>query len=359
LLGLVPEARAQEHGAGAVYVASNAAAGNAVLAFTRFPDGTLAPTPTAYPTGGEGTGAGLGNQGGLATTRDGRWLLVVNAGSDELSVFLCTSAGLELRDVAASGGTRPLSVTVHGDLVYVLNAGGTSGAMDQITGFRLGQDGELAPIAGSTRALSGASVDPAQIGFSPDGRTLVVTEKGTNTITTFAVDSDGVAGMPMPHPSAGATPFGFAFGSRDRLLVSEAFGGAADASALSAYQLHGDGSLDVLEPSAPTTETAACWVAVSNGGRYAYTTNTGSGTLTGFAVAPDGALERLDADGATGSSGGAPIDLDLSRDGRFVYALDSATDSIAVFRLSSATGALAFVQSVAGLPDGSNGLAAR
>jgi 6-phosphogluconolactonase (cycloisomerase 2 family) len=97
---------------------------------------------------------------------------------------------------------------------------------------------------------------------------------------------------------------------------------------------------------------------VSNSGRYAYTTNTGSGTLTGFAVAPDGALERLDADGATGSTGGAPIDLDFSRDGRFVYALDSAADSISVFRLSHATGALTFVQAVTGLPDGSNGLLA-
>jgi 6-phosphogluconolactonase len=360
LVGLASKARSQEHGVGAVYVATNAAGGNAVLGFARSADGRLDPTPTSHATGGEGTGTGLGNQGGLVLSRDGGLLLVVNAGSDEISVFRRASDGdLELRDVVTSGGTRPISVTLHGHLLYVLNAGGMSGAIDQITGFSVEQDGELVPVPGSTRALSAATVDPAQIGFAPDGRTLVVSEKGTNILTTFSVDASGVAGMPMPQPSAGMTPFGFAFGKRGQLLVSEAFGGAMDASALSAYVLGGDGTLDVIEPSAPTTETAACWVAVSRGGRFAYTTNTGSGSISGFAVAPDGTLELLDSDGATASTGGAPIDLDFFDDGRFLYALDSGTDSLSVFGLSHATGALTFLQEVGGLPDGSNGLGAR
>lgn len=339
---------------GAVYVTTNSPAGNAVLAFDRSADGTLSPAGS-FPTGGTGTGAGLGSQGALVLSDDGQWLLAVNAGSDQLSVFRVRPDGLELTDTEASGGDMPISVTVRGRLVYVLNAGGAG----NVSGLTLSPHGELSPLPGSTRPLSGAGVGPAQVEFSTAGDVLVVTEKMTDRIVTYAVGGGGLAGPPAVHASAGKTPFGFAFSGRDRLIVSEAFGGAPDASAASSYLLDG-GSPAIVSPSVPTTETAACWVAVSRDGRYAYTTNTGSGSVTGYAVGRDGALARLDADGVTASTGpgSMPIDAGFSRDGRFLYVLGAGSRAVHAFGFG-ADGSLAPVDRDAGLPAGSVGLAAR
>ncbi|MCI0636259.1 MAG: lactonase family protein, partial [Actinobacteria bacterium] len=174
------------------------------------------------------------------------------------------------------------------------------------------------------------------------------------------LDQDARPGDPMVHPSAGATPFGFAVDRRGRILVSEAFGGAPDASALSSYEVDGDGGLSLLDASVPTTETAACWVVTTADGRFAYTTNTGSGTISGYSVDDDGGLELLDSDGVTASTGGGsgPIDLALSVDGRFLFDLRSGTGEIGVLRVRP-DGSLEPIGSVGGLPAGSNGLAAR
>ena len=174
---------------GQVYTLTNQAAGNAVAVFDRARNGALTPAGTV-PTGGTGTGAGLGNQGAIVQTREDRLVLAVNAGSDSLSVLRERRHGLDVTDVVPSGGDRPISVTVDGRLVYVLNAGdGATPA--NISGFRLNRNGRIAPLPGSTRSLSGPNVGPAQIGFDPRGRTLTVTEKGTNLITTFVVGRDG------------------------------------------------------------------------------------------------------------------------------------------------------------------------
>ncbi|MEW5931740.1 MAG: beta-propeller fold lactonase family protein, partial [Gemmatimonadota bacterium] len=351
---LAPESAALSRGRGApgaVYVTSNSPAGNAVLAFDRHPDGTLTPAGS-FATGGTGTGSGLGSQGAVVLSDDGRWLLAVNAGSDQVSVFRVRSGALELTDTEASGGDMPVSVTVHGRLVYVLNAGGAG----SVSGLTLSPRGELAPLPGSTRPLSGAGVGPAQVEFTPDGDALVVTEKMTDLIVTYAVGRDGRAGPPVPHASAGATPFGFAFSGRDRLIVSEAFGGAPDASAASSYLLGRAGSPAVVSASVPTTETAACWVAVSNDGRYAYVTNTGSGTVSGYAVGRDGTLTLLDADGRTAVTGpgSSPIDEDFSRDGRFLYVLGAGSRAVHAFAFAS-DGSLAPVDRDGGLPAGSVG----
>ncbi|HEV8579416.1 MAG TPA: beta-propeller fold lactonase family protein [Thermoanaerobaculia bacterium] len=361
LLAALPAAAQRGRGvAGAVYVATNAA-GNAILAFDRLASGRLDPTPQVYPTGGAGTGTGLGNQGGVILSANERHLFAINAGSDEISVFRVDAHGLTWLSNTPSGGQRPISLTQHGRLLYVLSAGGAVGGQDSIAGFFIGSDGALDPIPGSVQPLSAANTDPAQIGFTPDGGVLVVTEKATNTITTFVVGAGGAAGAPHPQPSVGQTPFGFAFGKRGQLLVSEAFGGAVEASAVTVYFVADDGTLEVLDPSAPTTETAACWLAISNDGRFAYTTNTGSGTLSGFTVGFDGTLTLLDGDGVTGDTGAgtAPIDMDFSTDGRSLYTLNAGTGSLAVFRFAGGSGELSALQQVAGLPDGANGLAAR
>jgi 6-phosphogluconolactonase (cycloisomerase 2 family) len=267
---------------GAAYTASNSPAGNEILMFNRSVDGALT-FVSAFPTGGVGTGAGLGNQGGVVMTDDGRFLIVVNAGSHDVSVMEITRDGLALRDRKPSGGFQPVSVTVHGALVYVLNAGGSAGGSDSVVGFELSREGTLTVIPGSERALSAVSTAPAQVELSPDGASLVVTEKMTNRVDIFAIDK-GVAGDFMSFPSSGMTPFGFAFGKHDQFFVSEAFGGAANASAISSYQVTGNAAFAVVSPSVPTTETAACWVVVSGDGRFLYTTNAGSGTVSGYRI---------------------------------------------------------------------------
>jgi 6-phosphogluconolactonase len=342
---------------GAVYTMDNLAAGNHILVFNRDADGSLS-AAGSFATNGTGTGTGLGNQGGLVLSDDERWLLAVNAGSNEITVFRVRKSGLQFRDKISSGGQRPISVTIHDDLVYVLNAGGIVGGTDNITGFTISTKGELSPLAGSTRPLSSAVTDPAQIEFSPDGRLLVVTEKATNIIDTYVVGATGLPGSANSQASEGPTPFGFAFGKRKQLLVSEAFGGAPNSSAVSSYSYSSTGDLQTISPSVSTTETAACWVVITNDGRFAYVTNTGSGTISGYKISFSGEISLLDSDGVTATTGAGPIDMALTNNSGFLYALNSGDGSISAFRVK-ANGALVPLAGIAGLPASSNGLAAR
>ncbi len=339
---------------GAVYTMSNATSGNAVIIFDRLSDGRLVPAGS-IATGGLGTGGGLGNQGALTMAQNERWLLAVNAGSDDLTVFAVRRRGLEQIDIESSGGDRPVSVTEHRGLVYVLNAGS-----DSISGFQLGADGRLQPLVGSTRSLSGSGTAPAQIAFSTGGDVLVVTEKATNKIVTFQVDRDGLPGQAQVQDSNGQTPFGFAFGKRDQLFVSEAFGGADNASATSSYEVDREGLLTTISPTVGTNQTANCWVVITPSGRFAYVTNTGSGSISGYSIDFDGRIELLDADGRTGvtGDGSRPIDLELTDNGRFLYSLNSGTNTIGAFRVQS-DGSLTPLPFAAGLPPGANGIAAR
>lgn len=348
-----PQARTSD---GAVYTASNNPSGNQILMFDRNADGALT-FVNAFNTGGTGSGNSLGNQGGIAQTTDGRFLLVVNAGSNDISVLETALTGLVVRDRKSSGGRRPISVTVSGRLVYVLNNGAAAGSVDTVVGFRLSRDGGLTQIAGSTRALSAASVGPAQVELSPSGESLVVTEKATNRIDIFAVDDNGLLGASNSIAAAGQTPFGFAFGKHDEFFVSEAFGGAADASAISSYQVTDAAAFAVVSASVPTTETAACWVTVAGDGRFLYTTNAGSGTVSGFSIRPDGTITRLDADGITGVTGGGVTDVTLSANGRYLYALRSGAGAISAFRVEE-QGSLTFLGAFA-LPAGANGIVVR
>jgi 6-phosphogluconolactonase (cycloisomerase 2 family) len=334
---------------GAVYTLTNSPAGNSVQVFDRAGDGSLTPNGE-FATGGTGTGGGLGNQG--AVVLDGKLLFAVNAGSDSISVFDAKRGALELVDTVASGGDQPISLTVHDGLLYVLNAGGAG----NISGFTVSKRGELTPLAGSTRPLSGSGVGPAQVSLDPDGELLVVTEKSTNLIDVYEVGDNGLASGPSSHLSSGATPFGFDFDKRDHLIVSEAFGGAVDQSAVSSYDVE-DGEIEPITPSAKTTETAACWIAVTKNGRFAYTTNTGSGSISGYGISHDGGLSLLDADGRTGVTGPEPIDMAFSRNSRLLYSLNSGDETISGFRVS-ADGSLTAIGGATGLPDGATGLAA-
>jgi 6-phosphogluconolactonase (cycloisomerase 2 family) len=333
-----------------VYTMSNDPSGNSVLAFEQRRNGKLVAS-AEYSTGGLGTGGGLGNQSALAT--DGYFLFAVNAGSDDLSVFKIRRNGLELVDRIASGGVRPVSVTVDRDLVYVLNAGS-----DNIAGFVVNHDGTLSVLSGSEQPLSGSGVDPAQIQFSKDGRTLIVTEKATNQIVTFSLR----AGLPVGtqvFPSAAPTPFGFALGKGGLVVVSEAAGGAANGSSASSYWLKRDGELLGLDTAVPTMQTAACWVAISPDGRFAYTTNTGSDTVSAYRVRRNGDLKLLDKNGIAGrvGEGGAPIDLTFSEQGEFLHVLNSGNQTITTFKVGW-NGDLRRIGTLGGLPLGANGLVA-
>jgi 6-phosphogluconolactonase len=336
----------------AVYTETNAADGNEILVFHRRSDGELKLAGSAS-TRGRGTGAGLGNQGALALRGDGRRLYAVNAGSNDISVFGAAGGRLWFIEKVSSGGTQPISLTLHDDLLYVLNAGGEG----NITGFYIGDDRRLRPIPGSTRPLSGSATGPAQISFNTTGDVLVVTEKSTNKIDFYDVE-DGVAEGPFVRASNGMTPFGFAFDRRDRLIVSEAFGGAPNASAMSSYDVDdAESPPELVSASVPTHQTAACWVAVTKNGRFAYTTNTGSGTVTGYGVARHGALSLLNANGVTGRTGpgSAPIDLTFSPDSRFLFVLSAQTGTIVSFRLKEG-GGLANVSTAHDIPASASGL---
>jgi len=331
----------------AVYTLTNQVAGNAVAVFNRAADGTLTAAGT-IATGGTGTGAGLGSQGAVALSDDGRRLFAVNAGSNDVSVFDIGPAGLALASRTASGGTLPISVTVYGKVLYVLNAGGDG----NISGFALGSSGALTPIAGATLALSGSNVGPAEVQFSPDGNRLVVTEKNTNRLDLYAVDANGVASGPTTTASAGATPFGFAFGHRHDLFVSEAAGSA------SSYVLDARGTVTLVSGAVSTHRGAPCWAVVTADGRFGFTGN-GAGSVSAFAIAPDGAISLVDADGGTAVIGAGVNDIALSNNSRYLYVLQtSGAQAIHAFHIE-ADGHLTPLESVGGLPAGTRGLAAR
>lgn len=352
---LAPAAVASRGGAavGSVFTLSNAAAGNAVLAFSRAADGSLT-AAGSFATQGNGTGAGLGSAGAVTLSRDGRFLFAVNAGSNSITSFAVDGTSLTRINTVSSGGVLPISLTTNGTVLYVLNAGGT----ENITGFSISSSGSLASLPGSSRPLSGTGVGPAQVGFDPSGRWLVVTEKNTNRIDTYAVAGDGYASGPVVSPASGQTPFGFAFNQHGALIVSEAFGGAANASAVSSYTLGANGTLTVISGSVPTTETSACWIAVTGNGRFAYAANTGSATVTGYDV-NSGHLAILDADGRTGSTGTSPGDAAVSRNGQFLYTLDGTSHTISAFAIHLGDGSLDQAQGAIGLPAGAAGLAAQ
>jgi len=333
-----------------VYTLNNAQGDNRVLVFEQNANGSLV-NVSSFSTGGAGAGANLGSQGALALSQDGRWLFAVNAGSNSISVFEVDDEKLTLASTIGSGGATPISVTSQGRLVYVLNAGGEG----NITGFTLGRGGRLTPIKRSTQSLGGSATGPAEIKFSNGGEFLIVSEKTVNQLALFEVD-DGVAKPATFAPSAGTTPFGFDIDPRDHVVVSEAASGSA-----SSYKLRDQSDdLDIISAAVSTGQAAPCWLIITPNGHFAYTGNAGSGTITAFGIGRDGALHRVSDSGADGSTGAGShtIDLSVSPDGRFLYALANVGQSVTAFRIGR-DGRLAAVGQYVGVPVSTVGLVAR
>jgi 6-phosphogluconolactonase len=329
---------------GHVYIMSNGTSANAVLVYDRAFDGTLT-FDRSVPTGGRGSGAGLGTQGSLMLDSTNTYLLAANAGNNQISVFTLSGGIPTLASKIASRGKHPVSIATFGNLVYVLNAHGAA----NITGFKLA-GGKLKPIAGSTLPLSTAKPNPAQISFSGDGKTLIVTEKNTNLIDTFTVDAKGIAAGPITHASHGRIPFGFAIGSGNQIVVSE----AGKPGSASSYTVGDDGSVTLVTGSVSTQAGAPCWVAISSDGEYAYITDFGAAALSTFSIGPDGTL-ALVGDTAVGND---PTDIALTPESNYLYETNEADHTIGAFVIN-ADRSLTPITGASGLPTGVTGLVAQ
>ena len=333
-----------------IYTLDNAVADTRVVVIEHNAGGSLVAIGSVS-TQGKGSGANLGSQGSLALSSNGRWLFAVSAGSNQITTFAIDGDELTFVSTVPSGGTMPISVTSHGKLVYVLNAGGAG----NITGFELDHRGTLAPIAGSTQSLGGAATGPAEIKFTQDGEHLVVSEKTANALLVFEL-ADGVAQPGTFNGSVGNVPFGFDIDARDHVIVSE-----AQAGTVSSYELRErTGNLAVITASTQTHQGAPCWLILTPNGRYAYTGNAGTSTITGFSVTHAGLLNILAPSGLNAStgSGSHTIDLATSADGKFLYALANVGQSVTAFRIGR-DGSLTRAGDFSGVPVSTVGLVAR
>ncbi len=351
-----------------VYAMTNAHERNEVVAFRREVNGTLT-RMGAYATGGSGTGTmevssatpqdgidPLASQGSLSLSPDGNFLFAVNAGSGSISSFrLADNGGLTLIDVQPSGGAQPNSLAAYGSLLYVSNVGNAANSFaSNITGFLLSDDGHLSQIPGSTHSLSTRNAQPACVVFSPGGSLLVVSELTTNRLSVFRVNADGTVTGPIVSESSGPGPFGCYVLSTGLLLVAE-----AGANALSSYAVTTDGTLDPISGSVPNGQMATCWVVATPDERFAYTSSTGSGTVTLYRIEDNGTLVVGESVTSTpaGTPFGGPIDSGISKDGRNFYALNGNQGSISVFLIDD-DGRLDRLQVIQGLPElGAQGLA--
>jgi 6-phosphogluconolactonase len=330
----------------AVYVSTNSTTANAVEAFAAQGNGSLVQIGT-YPTGGTGNGSSGFSQGSVTLDQQTGSLFVVNAGSGQVSDFAVQpNGGLVLRDTVASGGTEPISVASVGNLVEVLNAAGTP----NVTGFVATPAG-LSPIAGGSQPLSAAASGPEDVVISPDRGYVVVTEKVSDSIDTFAIGANWSLSPAVTSPSDTPLAFAAVFTRFGQLLVAD--DGANGTSATSSYRVNSDGTLTSTQPSLPDAQTAACWISLDRNGDF-FVSNAGSATMGSYELLPDGRLAFL---GNTSAGSGAhPLDSAVSSDGHDLYVLDGNLNQISVFAVGqdaqlTAVGAQA-------VPAGSAGVAA-
>jgi 6-phosphogluconolactonase (cycloisomerase 2 family) len=325
----VVAAAGEDEVAGHVYVLNNnLGSTNSITVFDRSANGALH-LQGVTPIGGAGSLAAFsdGTQGSLIRTPDGQRLFAVDAGSDQISVLDVDDGHLTVDGVFPSGGAGPVSLTYGHGRLYVLNAANASAAPASVTGFRVDEAGQLHPISGATRPLSGAHPNPAQVQLTPDGEHLLVTEKGvltdpsTGHIDIYRVASDGSLSAPTTVPSIGAYPFGMAFdpARRAEVLVDDGVTGG-----VTAYTLD-DGQLRLKDGPVEDHQIAPCWIVITRNGRFAYTSNADSQAISGYRIHADGSISLLDANGATATTPADtfPLEESLTRNSRFLYVLDS------------------------------------
>jgi len=327
-----------------VYTMTNNEVMNQIIAFYMDINGMLT-FAGSYPTHGRGTGTKkvsnvapnngvdpLISQGSLTLSRDGRFLLAVNAGSHSISSFIISDNGDPVFvSVVPSGGAQPNSVDVFDNLVYVSNVGNDENNFaSNITGFHIDDNGRLTPIPGSNHSLSTFNAQPAQVLFTPDGSKIVVSELTSNHLSVFTVWKNGTVTGPIVNDSYGHRPLGIYLLSSGILLVTE-----EASNALSSYFLSNDGILHVISGSVPNGFKTACWVVTTRDERFAYITNTFSGNISAYRIDPNGALSVVGHISSTpaGTAPGLPIDAGVSKDGRYFYTLNGNQGTVSVFKI--------------------------
>jgi 6-phosphogluconolactonase len=322
---------------GHAYVNDNTAGVNTIAAFDRHADGRLTPVPgSPFATGGAGTGSAIGSQGSLQEAGDGRYLLAVDAGSNQISVLRIKLDGAlaPVPDaVVGSGGVQPVSIAVHHRLVYVANAG--NGGTDY-TGFRLSRRGHLRPIPGSTVSLPDGS-QPGDVLFNRDGTNLVGTRVGTSLIDSWSVGRRGrlTAAPGSPFAAQGPGPFGSEFSPTNahQLFVSNAHGGANNGT-VSAFRVSHDGTLDSIGSSPfADLQTAPCWVEISHDGRYLFAVNTAVPSISRYAITDDGSLRLIGSTPFRNPASLSPVDARLSPDGGTLWVVGSKGVTVSGFRV--------------------------
>jgi hypothetical protein len=327
-----------------VYLLSNVASENTVMVFDRAADGTLTFLQQAS-TGGFGSGAGqieppfppfpgpvpLESQDALIKSENGRFLIAVNAGSNDVSVLEIVQTGLRLVDKVPSLGFFPVSVAEHNGLVYVANAGQTPderpGALPSIIGFRLASNGKLKRIRGSIRRVGSANVAAADLVFSRDGRSLVMTELNGNMVDLFRIGEDSRIIDETRIPANNRTPLGAQFSSANILAIAESNDSGrrqavAAGASVSSYRLASDGSLVPVSKAVASGEAAAGWIRFTPDGRFAFAINNGSGSISAYGVSKDGQLTLVNAKAANiGGPLSSPADAVITGDGKFLYAI--------------------------------------
>jgi 6-phosphogluconolactonase (cycloisomerase 2 family) len=327
---------------GRLYVNDNTAGVNTVAGFDRHADGSLTPLPASpFAVGGAGPGHGIASQGSLQRSADGRYLLAVDAGSNEISVLRIKPHGsLQIADVVSSNGGNPVSIAVSGDLVYVANADANS---PNYTGFRLNQGGRLRPIAGSTIALPAGS-QPGDVLFSSDGTKLVGTRVGTSLIDSFTVGRKGLLtpapGSPFLHQPGVYGQFGSEFSPTNaaQLFVSNAHNAANGPApgSVSAYTDSANGTLTPIGGSPfANSGLASCWVEISHDGRFLFTVDTASSSIASYSIATDGTLTSL-ANTPIRNGAGAE-DTRLSPDGSTLWVVNAGGNTVNGFSVNGGT----------------------
>jgi len=336
---------------GYVYTESNDAVQNSILIYRQHPDGTLSFVNTV-PSGGAGSGAGLGSQGALVLDKQHQWLFAVNAGSNSISSFWVHSDGsLSLAYTVNSGGITPVSLTIFNNWLYVVNSTSAS-----IYGFTIGMDGSLAKVDGSWQPLSSSTAGPGEIKFHPGGMSLFVTEKATNKIAVFRVNVQGVASPGTFNNSVGQTPYGFDFAhANNYLIVSNAAAGVMDGGSCSSYATDNNGNISLIKGEVKDFQSAPCWLTATHYGRFAFTTNAASNSISSYYISPYGGMILVFF--AKTTTGDSPIDIVVSGNNGYVYNLNAKSHSISEYKRGP-LGILNNIGEVPGIPPAAAGLAA-